>query len=382
LIYPDPREIEKLGAPFLLDEQATIVLPSEPTASDLLLSRFLAEDLSDRFDLQLRAESMGRLPAHGRVILMGSARNPLIRNFCDDHHLQLSHQTPGPEGYILRTGERMVLVAGSDNRGAFYGLQSLRQLVQKGDRGLAITGVSVRDWPVKSFRGIKLYLPGRANIPYFKRFVRDFAALYKFNTLMVEMNACMRLDRHPELNKGWIDFARDTNWSRGNYPPGPWHGREQNSSHQDCGDGSFIEKSEVAALVRWSEQHYLEFVPEIPSLTHSFYLLARHKDLSEVPGDKWPDTYCPSNPGSHQLLFAVMDEYIEVTKPKMVHAAHDEWFAPFGQCPACRGKDPGELFGRDLRAIHDYLARHGIKMAIWGDYLVENVRGKGLQRHV
>jgi hypothetical protein len=382
LIYPNPREIEMLGAPFLLDQETTIVLPSEPSTNDLLLSRFLREELSDRFDLQLRVERVERLPVDGRIILTGAATNPLISAFCQDQHLELSSKAPGPEGYILRAGGRVVLIAGSDEQGAFYGLQSLRQLVKRSENQITVAGVHVRDWPVKPFRGIKLYLPGRAQIPYFNRFVRYFAALYKFNTLQVEMNACMRLDRHPELNQGWIDFARDCNWSRRNYPPGPLHDREQNSSHQDCCDGSFIEKSEVASLVHWSRQHYLDFVPEIPSLTHSFYLLSRHKDLSEVPGEKWPDTYCPSNPRSHQLLFSVMDEIIEVARPEMVHAGHDEWFAPFGLCPACKGKDPGELFGRDLRVIHDHLSSQGVKMAIWGDYLLENVRGQGLQRHV
>lgn len=187
---------------------------------------------------------------------------------------------------------------------------------------------------------------------------------------------------HPEVNAGWIEFTRDTNYRRLNYPAGAFHNREQNSSHQDCGDSGYIEKEEVAALARWAEEHYLEFIPEIPSLTHSFYLLARHKDLSEVPGDKWPDTYCSSNPKSYELLFDVMDEYIEVLKPKMVHTGHDEWFAPFGLCPLCKDKEPGELYGRDLAKIHDYMAGRGIKMAIWGDYLLERVRGKGLRRRV
>jgi hypothetical protein len=244
-----------------------------------------------------------------------------------------------------------------------------------------VPGVRVRDWPDKSFRGVKVYVPGPANIQFFKRYLRDFVALYKFNTLMLEMNACMRLDRHPELNSGWIEFARDTNYSRLNYPPHPLHGREQNSSHQDCGDGTFIEKDDVRGLVRWAKDLHIEVIPEIPSLTHSFYLLTRHKDLSEVPGDQWPDTYCPSNPKSYELLFDVMDEYIEVMKPGMVHAGHDEWFALFGLCPRCKGKDPGELYGQDLRKIHEYLAKQNIKMAIWGDYLLENVRGKGLRKH-
>jgi hypothetical protein len=128
------------------------------------------------------------------------------------------------------------------------------------------------------------------------------------------------------------------------------------------------------------EAHHIEVVPEIPSFTHSFYLLAKHKDLTDVPGDKWSDTYCPSEPRSYQLIFEVMDEYIEVMKPRMIHAGHDEWFAPFGICPRCKGKDFGELFGQDLRKTHDYLANKDIKMAIWGDYLLEAVRGKGLQK--
>ncbi len=382
LIFPHPREMEASGTPFSLDEQVTIVVPAEAAESALSLARLLTGDLSDRFDFQLRTERVDKLPGGRRVIVMGTVQNPLVRTLCDEYHLELSKDKPGPEGYLLRVNGSRVLVAGSDDRGAFYGFQSLRQLIRKDDGRPWIPGVNVRDWPAKPFRGIKLYLPGSANIGYFKRFVRDLAALYKFNTLMVEMNACMRLDRHPELNAGWKDFARDTNWSRRNYPPGPLHGREQNSSHQDCGDGGFIEKSEVAALAHLSRQHYVEFVPEIPSLTHSFYLLTRHKDLSEVPGDKWPDTYCPSNPQSYELLFDVMNEYIEVTKPQMVHAGHDEWFAPFGLCPRCKGKDPGELYGHDLRRIHNYLGKQGISMAIWGDYLLENVRGHGLQRRV
>jgi hypothetical protein len=238
----------------------------------------------------------------------------------------------------------------------------------------------VRDWPDKPFRGIKLYLPGRNNIPFFKRFIRDFMALYKYNTLIMEMNASMRFDKHPELNEGWLDFARETNYSRRNYPPGALHDREQNSTHQDTADGGFLEKAEVADLARWVRRYHIELVPELPSFTHSYYLLTRHKDLTEVPGDKWPDTYCPSNPKSYELLFDVYGEYIDLLKPRMVHAGHDELFQPVGVCPRCGNKDIGERYGEDVKRIHDYLASRGVKMAIWGDMLLQEVRHKGLQK--
>jgi Glycosyl hydrolase family 20, domain 2/Glycosyl hydrolase family 20, catalytic domain len=381
-IFPKPHEMTESPGNFVLNEGSPIILPGAASKSDLRLARFLVEELSDRDRVQLRVRHENELPKDDRFILMGSINNPLVREFCRRHRPDVTATNPGPEGYFLQTNDQSVVVAGSDDRGAFYGLQSLRQLIGNREGRLQVKGVQVRDWPDKPFRGVYLYVPGRDNIAMFKRFVRDFMGRYKFNTVIMEMNACMRFDSHPELNEGWAEFTRDTNYSRRNYPPGPLHDREQNSSHQDCGDGAFLEKAEVADLVEWCRQHHVEVVPAIPSLTHAFYLLTRHKELSEVPGDKWPDTYCPSNPKSYKLLFEVMDEFLEVMKPGMVHAGHDEWFAPFGLCPCCKSKNPGEVYGNDLIKVHEYLANKNIKMAIWGDYLLESVRGKGMRRHV
>lgn len=378
LIFPAPREVTAAGSRFVLDDQVTISIPSAGSKEDLLLASFLANELGDRFALHLKTERLTHLEAGRRVILMGSVSNPLIKAYCAQNHIQVSAQSPGAEGYVLQVSPDLVLIAGSDDQGAFYGLQSLRQLATTENGQLGFPGVRIRDWPDKPFRGVKLYLPGRNNIPFFKRFIRDFMALYKFNTLIMEMNASMRLDSHPELNSGWLEFARDTNYSRRNYPPGPLHDREQNSSHQDTADGGFLEKDEVADLAHWVRLNHIELVPELPSFTHSYYLLSMHKDLAEVPGEKWPDTYCPSNPKSYELLFAVYDEYIELLKPRMIHAGHDELFAPVGLCPRCGDKDIGERYGEDVRRIHDHLAAKGVQLAIWGDMLLQEVRGVGL----
>jgi hypothetical protein len=379
-IVPVPREIANSGGPFVLDEQVTIVVPDHPSSEDLFLARMFTDDLGDRFGLHLRTEHVRNLDGDRRAIVMGAITSTVVATYCRTHAISISASDPGPEGYVVRANENVLLVAGSDDSGAFYGLQSLRQLVSKHESRLQIQGVSIRDWPDKPFRGIKLYLPGRQNIPFFKRFVRDFMALHKYNTLIMEMNASMRLDLHPELNTGWIKFAHDSTYSRRNYPPGAPHGIEQNSTHQDIADGDILEKDEVADLARWVRQYHIELIPELPSFTHSYYLLSEHKDLTEVPGEKWPDTYCPSNPKSYQLLFDVYDEYIEVLKPRMIHTGHDELFMPVGLCPRCGNKDIGQRYGEDVKKVHDYLAAKGIRMAIWGDMLLQSVRGKGLQK--
>ena len=332
-IFPAPRESSPAAGDFVLDQTSVIAIPASPSHEDLFLARMLAEELGDRFDLHLKIERLAHLAPARKLIVMGAFSSPLVAEYCAGHALKVDARNPGSEGYILRTGPDIVVVAGSDDRGAFYGLQSLRQLAVQRSGVVHLAGYEIRDWPVKPFRAFKLYLPGRSNIPFFKRFVRDTLVLYKYNTLIVEMNASMRLERHPELNAGWVRFSRETNYWRRNYPPGTPHDFEINSSHQDTADGGFLEKEEVADLARYVREFHIEFVPELPSFTHSYYLLSTHPELSEVPGELWPDTYCPSNPESYKLLFDVYDEYIDLLKPRLVHAGHDELFQPVGLCP-------------------------------------------------
>ena len=99
-----------------------------------------------------------------------------------------------------------------------------------------------------------------------------------------------------------------------------------------------------------------------------------------MPQDKWPDIYCPVNPKSYSLVFEVYDEFIELLKPRSVHIGHDELFLPIDVSPQCSDKDIGELFGEDVNKIHHHLASKGIKTQLWGDMLLQSVRGSGLQK--
>ena len=365
---------------FSVDESVSILVPENASEQDLSLAKDLVREMSDKYSIALRIRAVSEIPDTGRSFLMGTLNNKLIRMYCSSRNMELSGDKPGPEGYYLHSGKNIVVIAGRDDPGAFYGFQSLRQLLMD-NRGRTVRGVDVLDWPAMPFRAVRLYIPGPDNIAFFKRFMRDFMALYKYNKVIIELN-CMRLDRHPEVNAGWIEFSKELKYSRSNSTLG-LHGEEKNSSHYDAGDGYIIEKNDVRDIVAFANQNFLEVIPEIPSLTHGYYLLTRHPELAEYPGDKWPDTYCPSNPASYDLMFDVYDEYVDVIKPKMVHIGHDEWWgAPMGVCPRCRDKDYSMLFAQDVNRIHDYFARKGIKIAMWGDYLLESVRDTLVQNRV
>jgi hypothetical protein len=250
-------------------------LPAHASETDLQLAHFLSAEFTSRHGLTVALKSATHLPRGRRFILMGTAGNPLVKEDCSAHGCEVSAARPGPEGYLVNVTPDSAVVAGSDSAGAYYGLQSLRQLIESGPDGMRIAAVRIRDWPYTKFRCVKIYAPGRDQIGFYKRFVRDYLALYKYNKLILEMNGVMRLDRHPEVNAGSLDFARDMRLRRLNNPPGLWF-HQVNSSHYDTADGGLLEKQEVADLVRWAEANYVEVIPTLPALPHSYYTAA-HK---------------------------------------------------------------------------------------------------------
>ncbi len=377
-IFPFPLDIQVLNGSFEIDSNTFILVPEKATSQDNFLAGLIANEFADKYELPVMINRRQTFTLSDKFILIGDITNPLVKTYCDQQGLTGELKALGDEGYILSVTSKNIVVAGNNGKGALFGLESLRQLISVPDGKLVVHQVKVKDTPKYPFRGIKLYLPGRENITFFKRFVRDFVAYYKFNTIILELNANMRLERHPELNTGAVKFERMLNSSRLDRPSGQ-HMEYQNSSHQDNADGSILEKDEVADLVNYMRQFNIEVIPELPSLTHAYYLLAGHEELAENMNQPVPDTYCPLKPGSYKLYFDVLDEYIDVIHPSIIHIGHDEWRMEKDLCELCKGKDYGELYAADVTKIHEYLAKKGIKTALWGDHLLESVTEKEFQ---
>ena len=268
LVFPTPRQFDAQPGAFLFDESVRILLPDKPSAEDTLLARLLTAELSDWYSTPVKRQTAARTPAQSRAVVMGDISNLLVARYAALHGLRVTAREPGPEGYALLITPELVLIAGSDARGAFYGFQTLRQLIARVDGRLTAPAVRIGDRPAKPLRFFRLYMPSREDMPFFKKLVRDVVALYKYNTLILETGGAMRLDRHPEINAGWSEFAKDLNYSRRDRA---WGSNQEftNSGNHDVSDGRVLEKDEIAEMLRWVRQFHIEVIPEIPSLTHS-----------------------------------------------------------------------------------------------------------------
>ena len=132
LIFPVPQHMEVSNEVFILDESVSIVISQHASEKDILLANFLVRELSDKYGVALKIETLADIPKNRKLMIMGTADNSLIKKYCKENNVELSSKNPGPEGYILQVKNNTIIVGGSDDQGAFYGLQSLRQLIEKG----------------------------------------------------------------------------------------------------------------------------------------------------------------------------------------------------------------------------------------------------------
>ena len=319
LIFPKPQEMKLSTESFLLDANTHILVPPNASKSDVELAKFLVRDLVDKYYLPLQTHHTSELPLESNRIVLGTIDNPLIKEYCLSRDIHINRKNPGQEGYVLIVDQKTIIVAGYDDAGAFYGLQTLRQLIDK-RKQFNIPCLTIRDWPYFEFRGIRLFVPASGDVAYFKRFIKDFMALYKFNKLIVEFGG-FRSDSHPEINAGWLQFVKDLNYTRTPELDGLF-GYNRNSNHQDAGGGEIIDKEFTRNLVRFTRQNHIDFIPEIPTLSHAYAMINAHPELAVFPDDIWPDVYDPTNPVVYDLVFNVFDEYIDAVKPNMIHIGH------------------------------------------------------------
>lgn len=287
------------------------------------------------------------------------------------------------DAFAICKEDHCVVVYADGYRGQLYGLMTfLRLLDEEGCFGYE----QVYDQPVCSFRGIKLMMPGRDEIEYFKDFI-DCMLYFRHNVVMLELGGAMEYKRHPEINEGWEEYAgfmaeysgKSIEIQKGF----PW---AKNSIHSNNGNGSYLTQEEVRDLIAYCAQRGITVIPEVPSTSHCDYLLYRHQDLAERCEDPYPDTFCPSNPASYELLFDILDEVIEVFHPEIINVGHDEFYS-INICDRCRKRHLTnyEIYAEDLTKIHDYLASKGVKTMIWSEKLlntvIEDGRGFGGARN-
>lgn len=251
---------------------------------------------------------------------------------------------PDSEGYILIVSSKQVIIAGSDDKGALYGCQTLRQLIRNNKGTVEIPEVEIKDWPDMKFRGFYVEGGGRhlKDIEEMKRLIRDVYSYFKGNAIVFEMS-------------GWNEFK----WK----------------SHPEMSAPDALPIEDLISIAEYAKKFKLNFIPGVFTYGKVGPLLRIHPEIAEDPD--WQksknNSYCPNKPETYKLIFDMMQEIIDAAKPNMMHIGHDE-ICGIGRCSVCKKIPPGDLFAQDVNKIANWLKERNVETIIWGDLLLDYKR--------
>ncbi|MCD8078859.1 MAG: family 20 glycosylhydrolase [Bacteroides sp.] len=205
-------------------------------------------------------------------------------------------------------------------------------------------------------RGLAIPVPSVQGLDTFLKFIENDLAPARFNTLILRVDWNYAYESHPELRN-----------------PNP------------------LSRTDIRKIVDTCNKYGIRAIPQINLLGHqswaktTFNLLRVYPEFDETPHIRTEDytpfpnpdglyckSYCPLHPDVHDVVFALVDELMDVFGSDFYHAGMDEvFYIGDDHCPRCSGRDKAELFAGEITKIRNHLALKNRRLMIWGDRLID-----------
>jgi hexosaminidase len=273
------------------------------------------------------------------------------------------------EGYSLEVEEKCISVRANGDRGLFYGVQSLKQIIfdRYREKKGVIPALKIDDHPRFRHRGYMLdivrHFFGREEI---LRLI-ELLSLHKLNVFHL----------HLTDDQGWrVEIKK--------YPNLVTTGSRRD---QTLGDrtphGGYLTREDLTEIVEYAAEHFMTVIPEIEMPGHFTSAIASYPELG-CDGKQIPvatsfgiksDIACAGKETTYEFIFGVLDEITDLFPSPYIHIGGDEaekshWAA----CPHCQKAmsregltDLEELQGYFTNRIIEYLNGKGKKAIVWNE---------------
>jgi hexosaminidase len=252
-----------------------------------------------------------------------------------------------PQGYALTSSPDGVTLQAADEAGAFYGLQTLRQLVAQ--TGARLPAFTIVDHPDFAQRGFMLDI-SRCKVPTLETLFHyvDVLASLKMNQFQIYTEHTFAFSAHEVV----------------------WH------------DASPVTAEEILLLDAYCRDRYIQLVPNLNSFGH-FERWLRHpeyKNLAESPdgfeyswGGRSPygSTLKP-NQDSLDFLASLYEEFLPNFSSRLFNVGCDEtWELGQGWSKElCEQKGKTRVYLDFLLRIHELVTARDRQMMFWGDIIL------------
>ena len=281
----------------------------------------------------------------------------------------------GDEAYALTVTEAGVAIEAKTARGAFYGLQTMLQLLPAEIESQQIVTnvlwemptVSIKDAPQFPYRGMHLDV------------CRHFIPVEDIKTHL-DMMALFKLNKfhwHLTEDQAWrIEIKK--------YPLLTELGATRVEGEGFVHEG-FYSQDEVREIVAYAAERYIDVIPEIELPGHALAALVGYPQFSCTGGPFemriiWgveEDVYCAGKEETFAFLEDIIDEVVDLFPYEYFHIGGDECPKDrWKECADCQArikaeglKDEHELQSYFVQRIEKVLLAHDRKMIGWDEIL-------------
>lgn len=253
----------------------------------------------------------------------------------------ITHDNNG-EDYILNVNENQISITAQGPAGAFYGIQTLRQLVKSS--GLSIPCCRIDDAPDFPYRGFYHDISrGRVCRLETLKKIADMLSYFKINSLQLYVEDAFTFK---EL-EGIVT------------------------------NENALTPEEILELDEYCYNRFIDLVPSLATFGHLFTLLQsdRYCDISELGHHKmtrnywlerqWHHTVDVYNPKTIQVIGRMLEQYIPLFRSKYFNICCDE---TLDLCNGKnQGKDKGDAYFYHLDKLIKIVKAHGKTPMMWGD---------------
>jgi len=282
------------------------------------------------------------------IVSVNNSAIPVLGNICASlpHYrkkgkgiflqLLISANIPeSEEGYILELDDQGVHIQARNQKGLFYGCQTLEQLMEDSrDCKVMIPLLKITDYPDIVYRAIHLDLKHHIDSGHYYYTLIDRLAKIKVNAIIIEFEDKLRYRKAPLV-----------------------------------GAADAISIEEFAAISRYAQDRNIEISPLVQGLGHASFIL-KHKEYLSLRDDQDSDwVFDPLNPKTYNLQFALYEDAIAATPcGKYLHVGGDE-VGHLGKSELSlkSGKNSFELQMYWLQKVTQFANEHNRIPIFWDD---------------
>lgn len=328
------------------------------------------------------------------------AKTATSKNVIRLNYERMDNEIPG--AYNMTVDGKGIYIAGDNEDGVFYGIQTLIQLLpvpeaeskMRRDK-LNIPYVAIEDAPRFAYRGMHLDCSRHFwSVDFVKQYI-DYLALHKFN----------KFHWHLTDDQGWrIEIKKYQKLtSVGGWRNGTIIGRYPGTGNDGIKYGGYYTQEQIKEVVKYAADRYIDVIPEIEMPGHSSAAIAAYPELSCFPGEPtikyfpkqcawngdstgkqvqqtwgvFDDVFCAGQEKTFEFLKDVMDEVLSLFPSKYIHVGGDECPKEnWKRCPHCQKrikdnnlKDEHELQSYFIQRMEKYLNSKGRILIGWDEIL-------------